>query len=203
MKRHPSKIDPVFNDPGFANQYVKKHIRMARGFGKEYAEKLNVSGFQAGRILDSGCGFGGTLIYLAERFPEAELFGVDLSEPLLEIARNDASSRNVADRLKFEKADVHNLPYVDDYFDVVLNINMLHLVTDPEKMLNELERVLRKHGDLIIADIRRSWIGLFEREFKSALSSKEARRLISESCIRDGIIISSMLWWRFESRSFS
>lgn len=201
MKRHIPKRDPVFNDPAFAGRYAKKHLKMARNFGEEYARKLRTRGFQEGRVLDSGCGFGETLIYLAKTFPEAEFAGVDLSEPLLELAISSAAKANVSGRVEFKKADVHNLPYPDDHFDVALNINMLHLVTDPLKMLDELERVLRDGGHLFIADIRRSWIGLVEPEFKSAFTVAEARAILDKSATRKGMLIAGFLWWRFETKN--
>jgi len=199
MKRRTPKRDPVFSDLAFAGRYAKKHLKMARNFGEEYARKLRTRGFQKGRVLDSGCGFGETLIYLAKTFPEAEFAGVDLSEPLLELAMSSAAKANVSGRVEFKKADVHSLPYPENHFTAVLNINMLHLVTDPVIMLDELERVLRDDGHLFIADIRRSWIGLVEKEFRSALTEDEAIELIKESNLRNGALIPGFLWWRYET----
>jgi len=76
----------VFNDPAFAHRYASKHTAMERRFGEEYAKKLHERGFTKGRILDASCGFGETLIALAKRLPEALLTGIDLSDPLLELA---------------------------------------------------------------------------------------------------------------------
>jgi ubiquinone/menaquinone biosynthesis C-methylase UbiE len=84
MKRHTPKRDPVFDDLSFAKRYAKKHLKMARKFGQEYSRKLKNKVFETGRVLDTGCGFGETLICLADNFPNAEFTGVDLSEPLLE-----------------------------------------------------------------------------------------------------------------------
>jgi ubiquinone/menaquinone biosynthesis C-methylase UbiE len=126
------------------------------------------------------------------------LTGVDLSDPLLGIARSAAAGAGLPERIEFTKADVRCLTYPDKYFDVVLNINMVHLVEHPVRMLDELERVLADDGFLFIADIRRSWIGLLEREFLSALTVGEAEQLLGESTIRKGAMTSSMLWWRYE-----
>lgn len=51
--------------------------------------------------------------------------------------------------LTFEVADALNLPYADHSFDAVLIANALHIVPDPEKVLCEIERVLRPGGLLI------------------------------------------------------
>ena len=52
--------------------------------------------------------------------------------------------------LSFEIADASNLPYADHFFDVVIIANCLHIVPNPEKVLSEIERVM-KTGGLLIA----------------------------------------------------
>ena len=126
--------------------------------------------------------------------------GVDLSEPLLQIANQTTASEKLGERVKFEKANVQELPYESNSFDVVLNISMAHLVEEPVKMLNEIERVLAPDGFLFVVDIRRSWVGIIEKEFKSGLTMPEAQELFSKSNLRDGTFSSSFLWWRFESQ---
>jgi ubiquinone/menaquinone biosynthesis C-methylase UbiE len=91
------------------------------------------------------------------------------------------------------------MPYADDSFDVVLNLNMVHLVEDPVRMLNEIERVLIPNGFLFVVDLRRSWAGLIEREIRSALTLEEAKDLFSRSKLREGVFSRSFLWWRFET----
>jgi ubiquinone/menaquinone biosynthesis C-methylase UbiE len=199
MERSPLKYGRVFDDEDFAEKYAKKHKGMAEKFGQEYSEKLSSRGFQKGRILDAGCGFGWTDIILAQKFPDSEVVGIDLSEPLLQRANQAAQSANLDNRVKFEKADVQQIPYADDSFDVVLNLNMVHLVEDPIKMLDEMERVLVSNGLLFVADLKRSWAGLIEREIKSALTLDEARDLFSQSKLREGVFSRSFLWWRFET----
>ena len=54
-------------------------------------------------------------------------------------------------------------------------------------MLNEIERVLASGGFLFVADLRRSWAGLFERGIKSALTLEEARDLFGQSNLREGV----------------
>jgi ubiquinone/menaquinone biosynthesis C-methylase UbiE len=199
MKRAPVTHEVIFTDEPFAQEYARKHRQMAERFGREYADKLSARGFRTGRVLDAGCGFGASVLVLAERFDEAEFVGIDLSDPLLELAREAAEAAGVGERVRFERADVQQIPYDNDAFDVVLNANMVHLVEDPIQMLNEIERVLAPGRALFIADLRRSWLGWIEREIRSALTFAEARELIARSTLRPGVLSRDLLWWKYET----
>jgi ubiquinone/menaquinone biosynthesis C-methylase UbiE len=199
MTNHnPETHERVFSDPARAERYAKGHRQMAEKFGKEISSKLTSHGFQSGKILDVGCGFGAANLILAQNFVHCEVVGIDLSEPLIELARGDAQNANLGERVRFELADAQEIPYPDDTFDVVTNTNMVHLVDDPIKMLNEIERVLAPGGYLFIADLRRSWLGVVEKEIQSALTMDEARSLIAKSELRAGKVSWGMLWWRYE-----
>ena len=201
MKRAPLAHDRVFGDEAEAEAYAAGHNKMAERFGAEYGQKLSTRGFRRGRILDVGCGSGAMNLVLAQRFPDSEIAGIDLSEPLLRLAREGAEAANLGERVRFERANVHEMPYDEDSFDVVINTNLVHLVEDPIRMLDEMERVLVPGGFLFIADLRRSWLGLFEREIQSALTLPEAKELFSRSRLREGFFSRSLLWWRFETQS--
>ncbi|MDZ7304062.1 MAG: class I SAM-dependent methyltransferase [candidate division KSB1 bacterium] len=199
MNRTPLTHERIFRDEKFAVNYARRHQKMAAKFGHACAEKLSSRRFRGGRILDAGCGFGGTAMVLAKRFPDCEIVGIDLSEPLLHLANMNLQANGLEQRVKFELGDVERIPYADQSFDVVLSLNMVHIVEDPVQMLNEIERVLAPDGFLFIVDLRRSWLGIVEKEIKSALTLDEAKDLFSRSKLRKGNFSSSALWWRFET----
>ena len=176
MKQSPLVHERVFAGD-FAKDYARKHQKIAEKFGREMAEKLNSRAFTNGRILDVGCGFGATAIVLAQSLPQSEVVGVDLSDPLLAFANKMVRDNSMGERITFEKADVQEIPYEDDSFDALINLQMLHIVEDPIAMLDEMERVLTPDGVLLMADIRRSWVGLLDKVFKTALTVEEARAL--------------------------
>ncbi|MGA1789908.1 MAG: class I SAM-dependent methyltransferase [bacterium] len=199
MKRSPLTHERIFRDQAFAENYVRRHRKMVERFGYEYAGKLSSRGFKNGRIIDVGCGCGGTDMVIAHDFPDCEIVGIDLSEPLVCLANQAAQAANLEKRMIFLMGDVHRIPFDDASFQVVLNINMVHLVEHPIQMLNEMERVLAPDGLLFIADLRRSWLGFMENEIKSSLTVHEAEDLIGCSQLRNGAFYSSLLWWRFEA----
>ena len=187
-----------FNETNFASRYYQKHQTMASNLGDLYTKKLLKAAFSKGKILDAGCGFGGTLFVLAKNFSECEFIGVDLSEPLLEIAKHTTDELGFTNRMKFLKEDVQKMPFDDGLFDVVLNLNMVHLVENPVLMFNEIRRVLKAEGRFFIKDLRRSWLSIFEREIKSTYSKKEALDIINKSDLQSGKFSSRLLWWNYE-----
>lgn len=191
--------DNIFSDDEFAQRYADKHQKMAKNFGVEYTRKLTARGFTEGKILDVGCGFGGTLLTLAENLPDAQCVGIDMSDPLLELAQQAAEAQGLEQRVVFEKADGQEIPYPDDSFDVVISTNVVHHVADPLAMLNEIERVLAPGGMLYIADIRRSGLaGFFDKAFREALSYSEVLALLYQAKWSKKPFTSGFLWWRYE-----
>lgn len=96
-----------------------------------------------GRALDLGTGTGAAARRVAERFPGAEVIGVDLSEDMLEEARRSTPTE-FRDRIRYEKADGSRLPFEDGSFDLVVLANMI-------PFSDELERITAPDGTLVIS----------------------------------------------------
>ena len=73
------------------------------------------------------------------------MIATDYSDGMIAEAKKGENPAN----LTFEIADAMNLPYEDNSFDAVIIANALHIVPDPEKVLREIDRVLRPDGILI------------------------------------------------------
>jgi ubiquinone/menaquinone biosynthesis C-methylase UbiE len=188
----------VIGDRNDADAYYKQNVKRAKALARNYAERLSSLGFNEGKILDAGCGPGVYAIEIAKSFPKAKVIGIDLSEPVLDIARKIAEKEEVFDRVTFEKRDVQNLPFADNSFNAVINNNMLHIVENPVRMLNEINRVLASNGILELADIKRSWIGYIMPEFKTAFTLEEAKDIIKDAKLHEGRFVDGFLWWGFE-----
>jgi ubiquinone/menaquinone biosynthesis C-methylase UbiE len=188
-----------FDDPGFAKKYAFKHAKMSVKFAGKIADMLKTKNFECGRILDSGCGSGITLIHLAKKFPKSEFYGIDLSDTMIEIANDLSRQEKVHEKITFLKGDVCLIPIKANYFDAAININMVHLVDNPIAMLNEINRLLKSDGLFFISDLKRSPLGILEKEIKSALTVKEAQALIAGSNLLKGKFSSDLIWWYYQN----
>ncbi len=100
-------------------------------------------------ILDVACGTGEFERLLLEKNPTQKIVGIDISEKMLDLARQkyDAFSN-----VEFQQASVHSLPFDSDYFDVVVCANSFHFFDQPQLALQEMKRVVKPNGKVIILD---------------------------------------------------
>lgn len=100
-----------------------------------------------GGILDVGCGTGPLLNRIVNRFPDSAVSGVDASPEMLELAKT-----RLPDCVALKTGWAEELPFEDESFDTVVSCNMFHFIRQPEAALNEMLRVLRPAGALVITD---------------------------------------------------
>ena len=187
----------VFSDQTWAEGYYKRNTRNIERVGKRFVQLLKRSGFEGGRVLDTGCGFGAVAIEIAKHFGDVKIIGIDLGEPLLRLGRSLAENAGVADRVAFFRGDVRKLDFEADSFDLVVNTFMLHVVDDPVAMLDEMERVAKKDGRIIITDLRRIWLALAVKKLKTAFTLEEALAVIEKSGMRPGRPCKGPFWWDY------
>jgi tocopherol O-methyltransferase len=104
---------------------------------------------QASRILDVGCGIGGSSLELVQRFP-AEVVGITLSPVQANRARERAVAANLSDRATFQVADAMTMPFADQSFDLVWSLESGEHMPDKQAFLQECYRVLKPGGKLLL-----------------------------------------------------
>ncbi|WP_025847054.1 MerR family transcriptional regulator [Paenibacillus ehimensis] len=98
-------------------------------------------------VLEVGCGDGALWARNMDRVPEAWRVTLsDFSDGMLEEARSSLGERKA--QFKFVLADVQDIPFHDEQFDIVIANNMLYHVPDIPKALSEIHRVLKPGGCL-------------------------------------------------------
>jgi len=90
------------------------------------------------RVLDLGTGTGVAALFLAREYPRASIRGVDFSEEMVATAKAKVGL-DPEGRIAFKVADAASLPFADDSFDLVAQVNV-------PPFLAELARVLRPGG---------------------------------------------------------
>lgn len=113
-----------------------------------FPELLCRHGFSGkGKVLEVGTAQGVRAQLISEKFPESHIIAIDRSSELLSPA--DRSN------LTFQFADVYDLPFGDNEFDFVYaRLVFMHL-SDPQKALSNILRVLRPGGRLLVEDADR------------------------------------------------
>ena len=103
--------------------------------------------FQNKRVLEVGCGFGGTVLGLQKL--NAETHGLDIDKEKIRIATAIAKEKCGADS-GFLVCAGESICFADNFFDFVISIYALEHVQDPSKVISEMIRVLRPGGILYI-----------------------------------------------------
>lgn len=104
------------------------------------------------KVLDVGCGAGFLSNHLGKE--GFDVTAIDLSGPSLNVAKRRDESHSV----KYLQADAYDLPFDDESFDVVTSTDFLEHVSEPQRVLKEISRVLRPAGFFFFHTFNRNWI---------------------------------------------
>jgi ubiquinone/menaquinone biosynthesis C-methylase UbiE len=144
-----------------------------RSFSKRRAEKLaEFGGIREGmRVLDVGCGTGSLASQLLG-FINLDIVGIDISLPMLEVARGKSLEVIHADVAK------NRLPFCDNCFDIITATYVIQQISNPELLFSECYRVL-KNGALVLLTSSHEQIEnehpVFKRFFPGAIDIDKAR----------------------------
>ena len=120
-------------------------------------------------VLELGCGNASLWLRNIDRIPKnCKITLTDISEGMLKDARQNLG--DYSKRFNFNQADAQNIPYEDNSFDVVIADHIFYHISDKQKALSEIKRVLKPKGYLYLSTIGKNHlIELREllKEFKS------------------------------------
>jgi ubiquinone/menaquinone biosynthesis C-methylase UbiE len=129
------------------------------------------------KVLEVSCGAGGGASYIARNLGPAAYTGLDLNPASIELCRE----RHDVPGLDFVQGDAQNLPFPDESFDAVINVEASHQYPDFRGFLAEVARVLRPGGYFLYTDSRRPFA---VADWDAALADAPLRQ-ISERNIVD------------------
>ena len=125
------------------------HIR-GREATNELARWVDLQAGQ--RVLDVGCGLGGTARYLADAF-QCEVVGLDLTEEYCQVADRLSARVGLSERTSFEQGSALDIPFPDSEFDVVWTEHAQMNIADKAGFYGEMARVLKPGGQLAFHDV--------------------------------------------------
>ena len=99
----------------------------------------------SGRLLEVPVGTGVLSLPVYKNLNDAEIFCLDYSDKMLDAARARAEQMNLRG-IKFIQGDVSDLPFADNFFDLVLSVNGFHVFPDKNSAWAETYRVLKGGG---------------------------------------------------------
>lgn len=102
-------------------------------------------------VLEAGCGVGAQTKIIASKNPNSQFISIDISEDSLLEARSLIDELAIPN-VRFIQSDIFNLPFSDEYFDVIVLCFVLEHLHDPALALNELKRVQKKGGTLMVIE---------------------------------------------------
>ncbi|MCK4313178.1 methyltransferase domain-containing protein [Candidatus Bathyarchaeota archaeon] len=100
-------------------------------------------------VLDAGGGTGRWAIRMARKGCKVVL--MDVSEEMLKIAAKKAKEERLQHKITIRKGDIARTGYADETFDMILCEHTLFLFEEPEIIIMELKRVLKRKGRLVIS----------------------------------------------------
>jgi ubiquinone/menaquinone biosynthesis C-methylase UbiE len=150
----PSTIDPRI----FHVQLIRRHLGDLRGR----------------RVLDVGCGKGRFARVFQQQEPEAEIWGLDISEEML---------RFVPPGIHTRAGSMTELPFEDAYFDAAYATESLEHAVEIDRAIAEICRVVRPGGRIAIIDKNaEQWGRLETPEWEKWFTRKELEGLLRQHC---------------------
>ena len=141
------------------------------------------------RVLDAGCGTGILAQELAAR--GVAVTGVDLSAKMLAVACEKAQGKKVA----LFRADITSLPFPTASYDAVVCFTVIEFVRQPEKALQEMWRVLKPGGRLVVGVLNRLSLWALKRRGRGVYAYAKFYTLWEmRHLIRKTLSVSSFRW---------
>lgn len=144
--RHPESLGP--DSGGVDSAYRERLVTHC----VDQAIRL---GMRQGVILEVGTGSGQLAMQLATRCPEVTVLGIDASAEKIAAATEAAERATLAGRVHFQRAALSRTRFKAEYFDGVVCDSLLHQVLDARGLLNEIARIVKKDGAVLVRDWRR------------------------------------------------
>ena len=138
-------------------------------------------------VLEVGCGRGGGLSYINRYLSPKTVTGLDLNSRAIKFCRKNYSG----EKNTFLQGNAQLLKFESNSFDVVINVESSHRYNQMNKFLDEVYRVLRPGGYLLLADFRvQDQIGILNERLKNANFEVVTNEIITPNVL-EALVLSS------------
>ncbi|HMM44181.1 MAG TPA: methyltransferase domain-containing protein [Candidatus Macondimonas sp.] len=134
---------------GYHDAAHRGHNAAVLNMNRQVADRLQVQAGQ--RLVDAGCGIGGTSIWMAEN-RGADVTGVNISPEQLARARKLVAARHLQDRVRFVQRSYIDTGLPDAQFDGIYGMESVSYAIDKRDFIREAYRLLKPGGRLVITD---------------------------------------------------
>lgn len=102
-------------------------------------------------ILEIGYGNGQTIIKLSKKCKISNIYGIDISPDMYELASNKIKNLKIESNVNLIVGDTAKLPYESNYFNTIYTTDTCYFWNNPEQVLKEIYRTLKKEGEFLNA----------------------------------------------------
>ncbi len=156
----------VETDQGIQGEFnVQLYDQMQRRLrDKGWIETKDIikSGITSGLALELGSGPGYLGLEWLKHTKNTRLKGLDISPDMIKIAEKNAEEYGLLDRVEYVLSSIDKMPFEDNTFDAVFTNDSLHVWSDPHKTFDEIWRLIKPGGRVLIFDLRRDMFALIK-----------------------------------------
>lgn len=138
---------------GYTDDSTRGHTDALKNMNRVLAKRVAIQPGE--RVLDAGCGVGGSSLWLAKE-RGVDVVGITLAAKQVAMARGYAVRRGLTDHVRFEQADFTATPFPDASFDVVWAVESMCHAPRKAAFYREAARLLRPGGRVVVADFVRA-----------------------------------------------
>jgi ubiquinone/menaquinone biosynthesis C-methylase UbiE len=155
----PELMDDDSEVEAYAGAAAQAYLEaIDRSFVQHVEGLISAPRIETARVLDVGCGPGQILVMMKQRWPGMQITGIDAGPAMIEKAREDATAAGVAityEVLRVGPEGEARLPYDGASFDLVTCNSVIHHLADPVGALDEIARVVKPDGAVLVRDLQR------------------------------------------------
>ncbi|MBR1543918.1 MAG: bifunctional demethylmenaquinone methyltransferase/2-methoxy-6-polyprenyl-1,4-benzoquinol methylase UbiE [Muribaculaceae bacterium] len=147
------QVEQMFDSIAPAYDFMNRAMTLGidRWWRKVAVKRLKAA--QPQHVLDVATGTGDFAIKVLRHTGAAHVTGIDLSEGMLQVAREKVDKAGLADKITFSRGDCLALPFADNSFDAVTVAFGVRNFQDIERGYREMLRVLRPGGQLCVLEL--------------------------------------------------